>query len=129
MASLQGKPVDRPAVNFYEIGGFAVNTADPSPFNIYNHPSWLPLLQLAEEKTDLIRLRGPRTKPRNGDLRGQFFAWSSRIEDSTRWNELTVKVAGRTLRQVQRREAAVDTTWTIEHLLKDEQDVDRKSVV
>ena len=59
MATLQGRPVDRPAVSFYEIGGFAVDGDNPDEFNVYNDPSWRPLLQLAEEKTDLIRMCGP----------------------------------------------------------------------
>ena len=57
MATLQGKPVDRPAVSFYEIGGFASDPNDPDKFNVYNSPSWRPLLQLAEEKTDIIRMK------------------------------------------------------------------------
>ena len=54
MNSLQGKPVDRPAVSFYEIGGFSINRSDPSPFNIYNAPDWAPLLDLAEEWWDNV---------------------------------------------------------------------------
>ena len=52
MATLRGEPVDRPAVSFYEIGGFPIDPADPDPYNIYNAPDWQPLLQLAEEHTD-----------------------------------------------------------------------------
>jgi hypothetical protein len=59
LATLRGRPVDRPAVSFYEIGGFAVDPSDPDPFNIYNAPDWQPLLRLAEEQTDLIRMRRP----------------------------------------------------------------------
>lgn len=29
MATLRGEAVDRPAVNFYEVGGFMVDTEDP----------------------------------------------------------------------------------------------------
>ena len=49
--------MDRPAVNFYEIGGLRIDPADPDPFNVYNDPSWQPLLELAEQQTDLIRMR------------------------------------------------------------------------
>ena len=63
MATLQGKPVDRPPVNFYEIGGFNMDPSDPDKFNVYNDPSWKPLLELAEEKTDLIRIRSAKSKP------------------------------------------------------------------
>ena len=34
MATLRGEPVDRPAVSFYEIGGFQSDPADPDPYNI-----------------------------------------------------------------------------------------------
>ena len=34
MATLRGETVDRPAVNFYEIGGFLVNPDDPDEYNI-----------------------------------------------------------------------------------------------
>ena len=40
MATLRGKAVDRPAVNFYEIGGFQIDPSDPDEFNVYNDPSW-----------------------------------------------------------------------------------------
>jgi hypothetical protein len=59
MATLHGRPVDRPAVSFYEIGGFEIDPLDPDPFNIYNDSSWQPLLKLAEEQSDLIRMRTP----------------------------------------------------------------------
>ncbi len=59
MATLCGEPVDRPAVNFYEIGGFKDDPSYPDEFNIYNDPSWKPLLELAEQQTDLIRMRSP----------------------------------------------------------------------
>src|SRR5450759_2888145 len=59
MATLKGEVVDRPAVNFYEIGGFLVNPNDPDEYNIYNSPSWQPLLNLAENHTDIIRMVSP----------------------------------------------------------------------
>ena len=57
MATLRGEAVDRPAVSFYEIGGLRMDPTDPDPFNIYHDSSWQPLLELAEQETDLIRLR------------------------------------------------------------------------
>jgi len=35
MATLRGEAVDRPAVSFYEIGGFSINRHDPDGYNIY----------------------------------------------------------------------------------------------
>jgi len=55
--TLMGKPVDRPAVCFYEINGLDQDPAGPSPFNIYSDPSWKPLLDLTREKTDRIPRR------------------------------------------------------------------------
>lgn len=124
MASLQGRPVDRPAVSFYEIGGFAVDPSNPDPFNIYNDPSWHPLLELAEEKTDLIRMRGARAKPRHPEIRNRFFTWSTQTGAAAKRHELQLRIAKRNLQQVQQRDLAVDTWWMVEHLLKDEADIE-----
>jgi hypothetical protein len=59
IATLRGEPVDRLAVNFHEIGGFIVNPSDPDEYNIYNSPSWQPLLKMAENETDIIRMGSP----------------------------------------------------------------------
>jgi uroporphyrinogen-III decarboxylase len=132
MATLRGKPVDRPAVCFYEIGGFMVNPADPDPYNIYNAPDWQPLLRLAEEHTDLIRMMSP-VRARSIDPTGsanaaawhEFFQDETTTDpDGTRITRTTVKIAGRTLTQVTRREMHLDTVWTTEHLLKDMDDVE-----
>lgn len=124
LASLQGRPVDRPAVNFYEIGGLPMNPDDPDTFNIYNDPSWLPLLHLAEQETDLIRMRGPRLKYRHPAWRQEFFQEKQCVENDVRDSRLEVKIGNHPLRQIQRRQAAVDTVWTIESLLKSERDVE-----
>ncbi|KPL10309.1 MAG: hypothetical protein AMS26_21605 [Bacteroides sp. SM23_62] len=59
IATLKGDKVDRPAVSFYEIGGFNIDPDDPDKFNVYNSPSWKPLLQLADNHTDIIRMASP----------------------------------------------------------------------
>lgn len=58
MATIKGEVVDRPAVSFYELNGLDENPDDKNPFNIYSHPSWLPLIELTREKTDRIVMRG-----------------------------------------------------------------------
>jgi uroporphyrinogen-III decarboxylase len=123
MATLRGEPVDRPAVSFYEIGGFAVNPDDPDRYNIYNGPSWRPLLQLAEERTDLIRMRGPGRTPAEPGLYERFFRHESWEDGDTRWQRVTLTLGGRTMTSVTRRDAAVSTVWTTEHLLKDAADL------
>lgn len=123
MATLRGEPVDRPAVNLYEIGGFNSNPNDPDPFNVYNDPSWLPLLQLAEERTDITRMASPQQIPTSCNPRNEFFHVKSYEEGGSRFTRTTVEVGGRTLTSLDRRDRGVDTVWTLEHLLKDEDDV------
>ncbi len=53
MNSIKGIPVDRPPVSFYEING-TEDINSPDPFNIYNDPSWKPLIELARDCTDRI---------------------------------------------------------------------------
>jgi len=127
MATLRGEPVDRPAVNFYEVGGFDVDPSDPDEFNVYNDPSWRPLLELAEGQSDLIRMRSPVKKRSHdvdaGSLKGEFFTTEEYFEDGCKFRRVTLKIAGRTMTSLTRRSPDVDTVWTIEHLLKNTDDL------
>jgi uroporphyrinogen-III decarboxylase len=134
MATLRGEPVDRPAVSFYEIGGLPIDPSDPDPFNVYADPSWRPLLELAERETDLIRLRSavrlhsheawdqtgsrPVAEVRRQLLKTQVFE-----RDNCRWTRTELKAGGRRLTSLTKRDPAIDTLWTVEHLLKDRADV------
>jgi len=127
MATLRGEPVDRPAVNFYEVGGFDVDPSDPDEFNVYNDPSWQPLLELAEQKSDLIRMRSP-IKSRSHEVdadspRGEFFKTEEYCEGGCLYRRVTLTIAGRTMTSLTRRSPEVDTVWTIEHLLKNTDDL------
>jgi len=128
IATLRGEPVDRPAVNLYEIGGFAVDPSDPDEFNVYNDPSWQPLLQLTEKQSDLIRMRSP-VKSRShepvdaGGPRGEFFKTEKFLTDGCRFKRVTLKIAGRTMTSLTRRSPDLDTVWTLEHLLKSTDDL------
>jgi hypothetical protein len=123
MATLNGKPVDRLAVNLYEVGGFEVDPADPDEANVYNDPSWQPLLRLAEEQTDLIRMRKIELRPTPHNCREEFFETATFNENGSRYTRTTVRVAGRTLTALTRRDREVDTTWHVEHLLKNLDDL------
>lgn len=131
MATLRGEPVDRPAVSFYEIGGFKIDPANPDPYNIYSAPDWQPLLRLAEDHTDIIRMMSP-VRARSVDPTGsagsalwhEFFHEETIEDDRCRITRTTLTVAGRTLKQTTRRDRDVDTIWTTEHLLKDAADVE-----
>jgi hypothetical protein len=132
-ATLRGEAVDRPAVNFYEIGGFQIDPSDPDEFNVYNDPSWQPLLQLVEEQTDLIRMRSS-VRPRSHEVamspdktganyRDKFFKTVKYMEDRCRFKRLSLKIGGRTMTSLTRRCPEIDTVWTIEHLLKNVDDL------
>ena len=71
-AVLKGEAVDRPALNFYEIGGFKVDPESRDPFNIYNSPSWRELLALAEAHTDVIPMRAPEKINENPSIQSSF---------------------------------------------------------
>lgn len=111
--------MDRPAVSFYEIGGFAIDPSDQDPFNVYNDPSWEPLLALAEEQTDLIRLRSPRLTRRSDPI----FTSVITEEGGSRYTRTTARIGGRTLTSLKRLDREVNTIWVLEHLLKDLDDM------
>jgi uroporphyrinogen-III decarboxylase len=122
-ATLTGKPVDRVPVNFYEVGGFDVDPDDPDPYNVYNAPTWRPLLDLAEGETDLIRMRQAETRPAPGSRRAEFFETNTWEENGSRFTRLIVRTPSRVLTSTTRRDPQVDTIWEIEHLLKDAEDL------
>ena len=132
MATLSGEPVDRLAVNLYEIGGLVMDPNDPDRFNVYNDPSWKPLLDLAENHTDLIRMRSPvraqshRAWDDQSDgksLRDEFFKVQNSEENGNKITRITLTVGGRTMTTTTKREPDVDTVWTTEHLLKSKDDL------
>ncbi|MHB0999100.1 MAG: uroporphyrinogen decarboxylase family protein [Armatimonadota bacterium] len=123
MATLRGEPVDRPAVNFYEVGGFNPDRTDPSEFNIYNDPSWQPLLDLAEEQSDIIRMCGPAITNAPDNCRSEFFTTKQYMENGSLFTKTTLKVAGRTMTSLDRRDPEIATVWALEHLLKDADDL------
>jgi hypothetical protein len=137
MATLRGESVDRPAVSFYEIGGWKLDADDPDPFNIYSGPGWRELIQLAEEETDLIRMMHPTRRPALDNCRDEFFttetsdpcegvqttfAQTFARVPASRFTRTTLTVAGRTMTSLTRLDPDVATVWTIEHLLKDADD-------
>jgi hypothetical protein len=130
VATLQGKSVDRPAVSFYEIGGFAINRHDPDPYNIYNAPTWQPLLDLAEEYTEIIRMVSPVRAQSHlswagtdtAEVRKQYVQEHAWEENNSRLTRLTYHINGKTLTTLSRRDKELDTVWVVEPLLKDTED-------
>lgn len=131
LATLNGQPVDRPAVSFYEIGGFCIDRKDPDVYNIYNAPSWQPLLDLAGEQTDIIRLVSPVRAQSHlawagsdtAGIRGKFIDERTWEDDRSRFTRLTYRVGDKTLTTLSRRDRDIDTVWVVEPLLKTTDDV------
>lgn len=123
MATLRGDRVDRPAVSFYEINGLDEKPADDDPFNIYSHPSWWPLVSLAREKTDRIVTRGVAYKSVAPDPVEDRSSTESVVRDGSLFTTRHVRAGGRTLTARTRRDPDVNTVWTVEHLLKDVDDL------
>ena len=128
-ATLKGEAVDRPAVNFYEIGGFIVNPDDPDEYNIYNSPSWRPLIELAENQTDIVRLVSPVRAQSHlswdtGSSGMRSMIVKDRIweENESRFTRQTYTIGGKQLTSLTRRDKNLDTVWTVEYLLKNTDD-------
>jgi uroporphyrinogen-III decarboxylase len=119
-ATLRGEAVDRPAVNFYEIGGYKCDPNDPDPYNIYNAPSWKPLVDLAKEKTDVIQFAYPQVSASGNS---ELFKTENWEEGNSRFSKATLTVADKTMTQLVRRDAETNTTWGLEHLLKSSEDL------
>jgi len=124
MATLRGETVDRSPVSFYEISGVDQTPDNPDLFNIYSHPSWRPLLQLAREKTDLILMRGVGFQPLSPDPLAELTREQTVLSDEgSQLTTRTIAVAGHTLVTRSRRDPDVNTVWTVEPLLKNVQDL------
>lgn len=123
MATLRGEPVDRPAVCFYEINGLDENPANPEPFNIYSHPSWAPAIRLAREKSDRIVMRGVPFRNAPPDPLAGLRTDETHTEGGSTITPTTIRAGRRTFTTRARRDPDVNTVWTLEHLLKDADDL------
>ncbi|NUN98965.1 MAG: hypothetical protein HUU16_22675, partial [Candidatus Omnitrophica bacterium] len=118
MASIRGDPVDRPPVSFYEINGLDEDPDDPDPFNIHSDSSWLPLIELAREKTDRIVMRGLAFSDVLPDPLEKIAQEKTYLDGGSRIHVRTIEVGDRVLTSRTRRDRDLDTVWTVEHLLK-----------
>ncbi len=130
-ATLKGDKVDRPAVSFYEIGGFHIDPDDPDKYNVYNSPSWKPLLQLADKHTDIIRMASPVRADSHSSWGGDSSTNSGNPMIEKRvyeggdncFTRLTYHIGKKKLTSLTRRNKDIDTVWTIEPLIKNIDDV------
>lgn len=123
MATMRGEPVDRPPVSFYELNGLDEDPGNDDPFNIYRHPSWLPLIELTRQKTDRIVMRGVPYASINPDPIEAISTTESVVRDGSLLSTRRVHVGNRIMTTRTRRDPDVNTIWTEEHLLKDIDDL------
>lgn len=124
MAALRGETVDRPPVCFYEINGYTQQEEDPDPFNIYSDESWKELLRITREKTDrIVQCWIPFLhSPGALDKRTTITTWYD--ENGSRHIQTLLRTDTRILRSHTRRDMDTDTVWILEHLVKDEEDLE-----
>lgn len=123
MATLRGETVDRPPVSFYELNGFDQDPDDPDPFNIFNHPSWQPLLELTRDKTDRIVRRNVAFTAAHPDPVSALAQEETALRDGSRLTSRSIPIGNRSLTSRTRRDPEINTVWITEHLLKDEDDL------
>jgi hypothetical protein len=123
MNTLRGQPVDRPAVSFYEINGLDERADYPDPFNIYSHPSWAPLIELAREQTDRIVMRSVPLRDAMPDPLTELTTTETWYVEGTRYTRRTIRHGRHVFIAIDRRDPDVNTTWRIEHFLKGPDDL------
>ena len=123
MATMKGEPVDRPAVSFYEIGGWKMEQ-DKDDYTVWNDPTWRPLVQMAHEETDLIRMVSASWI--GGSDRGfsDLVTNTSWRKENSRFTRIEIRAPGRTLTSLTRRDRDIQTVWKLEHLLKSVEDAE-----
>ena len=123
MATMRGEAVDRPPVSFYEVGGWKMTPQPENDFAVWNDPSWRPLEQLSEEKTDIIRMMGAKWKDGSDNGFGDNLKTEVWREGPSEFTRKTITVAGRTLTSLKRRDVDTYTVWTLKHFLSDADDL------
>ncbi len=123
MNTLRGCPVDRPPVSFYEINGLDERPDDPDPFNIYSHPSWAPLIELAREQTDRIVMRSVPLRGAPPDPLAELTTTETWDDGAARYTRRTIRCGRHVFTATDRRDRDVNTTWRVEHFLKGPDDL------
>jgi hypothetical protein len=124
MAAIRGETVDKPPVNFYGLNGLDENPHNLDPYNIFSHPSWLPLIELTLEKSDRIVMRGLNFTHNEPAELDSLTTKKVFTDDDGRLNTITeIKAGNRILTERTKRHPDINTVWCTEHLLKDADDL------
>ncbi len=124
LRTLNGLSVDRPAVCFYELNGIDEDVLDTNSFNIYSHPSWKELILLTRERTDRIVMRPVEFKCAEFDPLKELTTVEQNLDQNGSLLTTTqIRAGSRVLSSLTRRDPDTNTIWTLEHLLKDNDDI------
>lgn len=124
MATIHGKPVDRPAVCFYELNGTDQNPDDPDEFNIHSHPSWKPLLDMTRDYTDRIVMRRMKFTNPYKNIWDLSVCTNTRLPGGKLQMDYAYTLGERTFTYRSIREPDVDTVWNVSCVFKDEDDLE-----
>ena len=123
MATLEGRPVDRPPVSFYEVGGWKMTPQPDNEFAVWNDPSWRPLERLCEEESDIIRMMSPKWNISGGSALDDMTKIEIWREGDCEFTRKTIEAPNRTLTSLTRRDVDTYTVWHLKHLLSDIDDI------
>lgn len=116
LALLRREPTDRVPISTYEFSAFG-------PWGWpKDEPSYHPLIDIITEKTDALPLWGAYTPPSPSDVPTESESWQEGDFTVTR---TTVHTAKGDLYSTSKFTPNVKTTWTVEHLCKTEEDIER----
>ena len=121
LRTLRGEKPDRVPISLYEFDGFYDDW-------IYDYPEYVNILEYAKDKTDKMYFWSPPV-----DKSVLFYGVMDEQDiETTEWNEgqsiytkTEIKTPRGKLSSLSRQDEGVHTTWTIEHLCKDEKDAEK----
>jgi len=121
LRTLRGEKPDRVPISLYEFDGFYDDW-------IYDYPEYVNILEYAKDKTDKMYFWSPP-----GDKSVLFYGVMDEQDiETTEWKEgksiytkTEIKTPRGKLSSLSRQDEGVHTTWTIEHLCKDEKDAEK----
>lgn len=123
MRTLRGESVDRVPVCFYELNGYDEDRSSCDEFNIFNHPSWYPLIDLTKEQSDSIIMRSIPFEDENPSLDERIISESWYDDRGSLHTKTQIRADDRILTSHTRRDLDINTIWTLEHFVKDSDDL------
>lgn len=116
--ALFGEEVDRVPVSLYEFDGFYDGW-------VYGYPEYVDILDYAEGKTDRMYFWSPTENDSvlfYGVIEDENISRTEWEEGGSRYTKTVIRTPKGSVSTIRREDEGVHTSWTIEHLCKDEED-------